>query len=104
MLKEVALRLKKFVNEHNDAYAVRLGGDEFIINFPRITSKEKISKLAEHLLNCLNTWDIKYQLSTSIGIVSYPSDSDIGLETLLKNADNALYRAKAAGKNTYKIF
>ncbi|MFJ8235557.1 diguanylate cyclase domain-containing protein [Ureibacillus sp. NPDC094379] len=103
VLKEVALRLRKFVNEHNDAFVVRLGGDEFIINLPHISSRDRISKLAEQLLNCLNVWDT-YQLSTSIGIVSYHKDSNINLKTLLKNADNALYHAKAAGKDTYKIF
>lgn len=104
VLKEVASRLQKFVNEHNDAFAVRLGGDEFIINFSQLSTREEISKRAEHLLNSLNSWGTEYQLSTSIGIVSYPVDSNINLETLLKNADNALYRAKKAGKNSYKFF
>jgi diguanylate cyclase (GGDEF)-like protein len=104
VLKEVALRLQKFVNEHYDAFAVRLGGDEFILNFSQISTKELISKRAEQLLNCLSTWDTKYQLSTSIGIVPYPVNSNINLTTLLKNADNALYRAKTAGKNSYRFF
>lgn len=104
VLKEVALRLRKFVNSHNDAIAVRLGGDEFIINFSQMSTKEEISKRAEHLLNSLSTWDSKYQLSTSIGIVHYPKDSNIKLKTILKNADSALYRAKAAGKNAYTFF
>lgn len=104
VLKEVASKLQKFVNEHNDAFAVRLGGDEFIINFSQISTREEISKRAEHVLNCLNSWDTEYHLSTSIGIVTYPVDSNINLKTLLKNADNALYRAKTEGKNTYKFF
>ncbi|MDN4494422.1 sensor domain-containing diguanylate cyclase [Ureibacillus sp. BA0131] len=105
VLKEVSLRLQKFVKEPNDdAFAVRLGGDEFIINLPRISSTEEISQRAEQLINYLNTWDTEYQLSASIGIVPYSANGGVQLNTLLKNADNALYRAKAAGKNNYKIF
>lgn len=103
VLKEVAIRLQKFVNEHNDAFAVRLGGDEFLIHFSQISSEEEMSERAEHILNFLSTWDCEYQLSASIGIAPYPVDNNITLKTLLKNADNALYRAKAAGKNSYKF-
>lgn len=104
VLKEVALRLQIFVNKYNDAFAVRLGGDEFIIHFSHISSSEEISKRAEHLVNGLSSWDNEYQLSSSIGIVPYPEDSNINLKTLLINADTALYRAKTEGKNTYKFF
>lgn len=104
VLKDVALRLQKFVKEPNDAFVVRLGGDEFIINFSHLSNKEEISKQAEHLLNDLSTWGAEYGLSTSIGIASYPAGNENNLKTLLKNADDALYRAKAAGKNTYKFY
>lgn len=104
VLKKVALRLQKFVNEHHEAFTVRLGGDEFVIHFSHISSKEEMSKQAERLLDSLSTWDAEYQLSASIGIVTYPVDSTTNLETLLKNADHALYRAKSAGKNTYNFF
>lgn len=103
VLKEVASRLQKFVDEHN-AFAVRLGGDEFIINFSHLLSTKEMSKQAEHILICLSSWDAGYQLSASIGIVTYAADSDINLKTLLNNADIALYRAKKAEKNTYKFY
>lgn len=104
VLKEVALRLEKIIKEYQDAFAVRLGGDEFIINFSQISSKEEIIKRAEDVLICLSTWDAEYQLSTSIGIVVYPENSNINLKDLLKNADTALYHAKNVGKNCYKFF
>lgn len=104
VLKEVAQRLQNFVKESNDAFVVRLGGDEFIINFSRISSKEEGSKRAEQLLNDLSIWGADYELSTSIGIATYPAGNENNLKTLLKNADDALYRAKKAGKNTYKFF
>ncbi|WKA59116.1 sensor domain-containing diguanylate cyclase [Planococcus shenhongbingii] len=104
VLKEVASKLEKFTDDYDDAFAVRLGGDEFIVHFPHILSKEEMSERAEHVLGSLSTWDNNYQLSTSVGIASYPSGSNNDLNTVLKNADEALYRAKKAGKNTYKFF
>ncbi len=104
VLKEVARRLRKFANEHDDAFVVRLGGDEFIIHFPHLSSKEKMAEQAERLLGSLSTWDAKYRLSASIGIVSYPNSRTMDLKTLLKHADTALYQAKTAGRNTYKFF
>lgn len=104
VLKEVALILQEFVKTQNDSYAVRLGGDEFLIHFSATYSKAEISKLAENILSYFRGRNTIYQLSTSIGISTYPADSDTDLKTLIKNADNALYRAKEAGKNNYTIF
>lgn len=105
VLKQVASKVQLFVNERNDkAFAVRLGGDEFLMHFPNGASEEEISRDAEQILDSLSTWDEGYQLSASIGIVAYPSNDKIELDALLKNADTALYRAKTAGKNTYKFF
>ncbi|WP_422122241.1 diguanylate cyclase domain-containing protein [Planococcus sp. X10-3] len=103
VLKEVAWRLQNFVKEYKDAFVVRLGGDEFIVHFPHITGKEEMGQRAERILYGLSAWDADYELSASIGIAAYPPDSDSDLKTLLKNADGALYRAKTAGKNTYKF-
>jgi diguanylate cyclase (GGDEF)-like protein len=72
-----------------------------------LTSREEISKRADYLLTRLSTWDTQleaFNLSVSIGIVLYPPDENNLLKTLLKNADNALYRAKANGKNGYQFF
>ncbi|WP_251047453.1 sensor domain-containing diguanylate cyclase [Planococcus sp. ISL-110] len=104
VLKEVALRLQNFADEHRDAFAIRLGGDEFVMHFPYLPSREDMGKQAEHVLDSLSTWDAAYQLSTSIGIATYPVNHTGDLKTLLKNADHALYDAKTAGKNTYKFF
>lgn len=104
VLKEVAARLQKLAVEHPDAFAVRLGGDEFLIHFSDLSSKEETGMRAEQVLKSLSTWDAEYQLSASIGIVTYPVNGTDNLQTLLKNADQALYRAKTSGKNTYNFF
>lgn len=104
VLKEVAVRLRHFAAAYSDTFAIRLGGDEFMLHFSHTASTEEIAKRAEQLLSILNTWEEDYQLSASIGIVSYPENHTTDLDTLIKNADQALYQAKTAGKNTYQFF
>lgn len=106
VLREVALRLDHFIQQHK-GFAVRLGGDEFIVNLVDVSSKEEISKLADYVLSRLSTWDTQleaFNLSVSMGIVLYPPNENNTLKLLLKNADNSLYRAKANGKNNYQYF
>ncbi|OAS15798.1 diguanylate cyclase [Paenibacillus oryzisoli] len=106
VLREVALRLESFVQTHH-GFAVRLGGDEFIVNLVDISNREDIRALADMLLSRLSSWDTQleaFNLSVSIGIVLYPPEENNNLKVLLKNADNALYRAKANGKNSYQFF
>lgn len=104
VLKEVALKLQNFAAEHTGAFVVRLGGDEFVLHFSDMSNREDMSRQAERILDSLSTWDEDYQLSTSIGIVTYPANCVDELKTLLKNADLALYQAKTSGKNTYKFY
>lgn len=104
VLKEIAFRLQTFANKQKDAFAVRLGGDEFILAFFHSYNEEEWREKAQQALNHLSDWDTGYELSTSIGIVTYAEEDHIKLTTLLKNADEALYRAKTTGKNTFKFF
>ena len=108
ILKKVALRIETVMKDKDiNGFVARLGGDEFIINIIDEISGEDLCKKAEHFLSRLSTWDIhlkEFQLSASIGIVSYPAGEENNLDVLIKNADNALYRAKAKGKNTFQFF
>lgn len=102
VLVETAGRLRAFVDKYN-GFAVRLGGDEFILYLIGITDEQEIIDSANEILQNMSSWDTflkESNLSVSIGIVSSTSDSD-NIGHLLKKADNALYRAKASGKNTY---
>ncbi|MFC4778059.1 diguanylate cyclase domain-containing protein [Paenibacillus sp. GCM10023252] len=106
VLKEVAVKLEDFVQQQ-DGFAVRLGGDEFVINLinNRI-GQEELSKHAENLLSRLSSWEIPlegFYLSVSIGIALYAPGGSSRLKAVLKSADNALYFAKAKGKNTYQF-
>jgi diguanylate cyclase (GGDEF)-like protein/PAS domain S-box-containing protein len=84
----------------------RLGGDEFTVILRSVTSKEIVANLAEKLLNII-TEPIMLdgnltRVSASIGISIYPEHGD-SCETLIKQADTAMYQAKHLGKNRYEF-
>lgn len=89
-----------------DAIA-RLGGDEFSIILDVIDTPKELSTLAERLvLELSKPFEIEehlIQIGASIGISCYPNDTN-KLDTLQIMADQALYSAKEAGRNTYKFY
>lgn len=82
----------------------RQGGDEFVILLPGFQAPEAVTRVAEKLLAALaEPLTIQGQVlhsSGSIGVALYPEDGR-DVDTLLKHADVAMYRAKEAGRNTY---
>ena len=98
ILQATAERFKTCLRE-SDILA-RPGGDEFVALLPIIHSLEHSRIVADKILAAFDKPFIvgtqKLHLTTSIGVSTYPSDGE-DLPTLLKNADTALYRAKAAG-------
>lgn len=105
LLIESVKRLEKTVRE-SDTIS-RQGGDEFLIILPAINDNLAISRIAQHMLDTLSLpFTISGHslgISASIGIALYPKHGE-DFDTLLKNADAAMYGAKAAGKNTYRFF
>ena len=105
LLRQVASRLRSLVRE-SDSVA-RLGGDEFAI--AQISGDQPVaaSKLAKRVIEALTTpFDIDgHQISvgTSVGIAVAPTDGDHA-DQLMRNADMALYRAKADGRRVYRFF
>lgn len=85
----------------------RWSGDEFLIIIPELGSLIEVEQIAEKLLNAISDpiyLDNKeFIVSVSIGITGYPDDGSSS-EVLLSNADAAMYKAKDAGKNTYRFF
>lgn len=104
VLQEVARRLQQFAGEYPHAHAVRLGGDEFVLHFAHQGEREEWEQLATRILMSLSIWESAYRVSTSIGILMYSEENDQPVETLLQQADVALYAAKASGKNTYQFY
>ena len=104
LLVEVAGRLKTCVTS---GIVARLGGDEFTVAISQMTCMPDIIKLAKDIIEQLNQSFLlegqKIYISGSIGIAIFPDDGN-HLESLLKCADAAMYRSKAAGKNAYHFF
>jgi len=85
----------------------RWGGDEFTVLLPDINCLEDAVKTAQRILDNLKpAFKLEEQslhVSSSIGIALYPNDGEDS-ETLVKNADAALYRAKDRGRNNYQLY
>ncbi|MBB6218140.1 diguanylate cyclase (GGDEF)-like protein/PAS domain S-box-containing protein [Anaerosolibacter carboniphilus] len=105
LLKQTSIRLKQVV--HEDDMIVRMGGDEFVIVFPEVFEEGNISRLAQKIIDVFrepfNINGHEIYVSTSIGISLYPYDGN-DMDSLIKNADTAMYRAKEDGRNNYKFY
>jgi len=104
ILVKVTERLHRCIKEFD--LLARFGGDEFMIALTDIDDIESINNTAKQLIDCFekpfSLQKKDYYISTSIGIAIYPVDG-VDSITLMKNADTALYEAKARGKNTYVV-
>jgi diguanylate cyclase (GGDEF)-like protein/PAS domain S-box-containing protein len=105
LLKIVAERLKECIDDKT--LLARLGGDEFMIMMKDPESIEAVETLA-HSINLMisKTYELDYyklNTSCSIGISMYPQDSTES-HILLRNADTAMYSAKAKGGNRYQFY
>ena len=105
LLRLVALRLSDKVG--NLGQAGRLGGDEFEVVLPGLSSRAELSELAQAIIDSLSRpYPINgtnVSIGASIGIVTSDYD-DRTSDDLMRDADLALYAAKAAGKGTYRFF
>lgn len=105
LLQAVAKRLTSCVRK-GDTVA-RLGGDEFTVILPGITGGKDAAKVAQKIIDTLAQPFIlgchELFITTSIGISIYPSDG-ADMETLVKNADTAMYLAKEQGRNKYQFY
>jgi len=105
LLFEFSQRVNMLMNK-NTLFA-RLGGDEFGIILWDYEDSDYPIKAAKIIIDCLDLpfeiEDFELLITTSIGISTFPENGK-NIEELIKNADAALYRAKASGKNTYQIY
>jgi diguanylate cyclase (GGDEF)-like protein len=107
VLQEVATRLARSCRQ-TDSVA-RFGGDEFVIICSDIRNSADACVLAEHLLSIfdepMEIDGFEHSVSASVGIaVTVPGNRRQSAETLLRNADTAMYRAKEAGRGRWELF
>ena len=105
LIKQVATRIKQATRETD--VVSRLGGDEFTVLLTNVSDEIHASIIAKNILSRLSQ---PYMLeahevytSASIGITISPADGE-DANTLLKNADMAMYEAKDMGRNTFRFF
>ncbi len=100
VLKMIATRLSSCLREEDTI--ARFGGDEFLILITNIKSFDELKKATSRIMNVfeksLLVQDIDYFITASAGVSVYPVDGEDS-ETLIKNADIAMYQAKTGGKN-----
>lgn len=105
LLVRVAHRIRDALRECDSVG--RMGGDEFIVLLSDISSAQDIIPIANKILDEVSrplvVAERTLQTAASIGITVYPMDGD-SVETLLKNADSAMYEAKKNGRNNYCFF
>ncbi|HUV73242.1 MAG TPA: diguanylate cyclase [Anaerolineae bacterium] len=85
----------------------RMGGDEFLLLLPEMESTENATQAAERILRAIREPFVldshSLLITTSIGIATYPDDGNDG-DTLVKNADIAMYHAKDMGRDNYQRY
>ena len=105
LLREVAVRLKSCAREQDTV--ARLGGDEFLVVLSDVNAVPDAVIAAERLMDAMThefiIHDQPLNISCSLGISIYPEHGGDG-ETLIKNADAAMYSAKENGRNNFRFF
>ncbi|MGC5324328.1 sensor domain-containing protein [Brevibacillus sp. SYSU BS000544] len=98
LLISLSKRMSNCLRPMDDLF--RIGGDEFAIFLYGVKTEEEVCDLAQQIIECVESPVIydgyEFHISCSIGIAMYPTDGE-DTETLLKNADTAMYRVKDRG-------
>ncbi|RZI44451.1 EAL domain-containing protein [Herbaspirillum sp. HC18] len=105
LLKIVAARLKSCLRAADTV--ARQGGDEFVIVLGNQRNMETVTDTIRRLIEAVaEPWPVNgidLQVTCSVGISVYPADGQ-DAETLLRNADSAMYKAKELGRNSFEYF
>ncbi len=106
VLITLAQRMKLALREADSL--ARLGGDEFVAVLIDLADMSACLPLLTRLLSAaaqpVQVGELTLQVSASLGVTLYPQSQDIDADQLLRQADQAMYQAKLAGKNRYQIF
>jgi diguanylate cyclase (GGDEF)-like protein len=109
LLVDVAARIRSACAEEgiDGAELARFGGDEFVVLFPEADVRQRAESLAGRILAAISApltlQDRDLVVSGSIGITVFPDDAASAAQ-MVKNADMAMYQAKAAGKGCFRFY
>lgn len=106
VLKELGYKLKQFESEIKDSFAVRMGGDEFLFYMRQCVDQHVVEQHVKRMIQTFSSWDTALEgqeLTCSLGVSIHQKIKPGSLELMLKESDQALYKAKRAGKNRYII-
>jgi diguanylate cyclase (GGDEF)-like protein len=105
LLRAVAARLKGLLQPNHGL--CRLGGDEFAIIMEDVSSTEQVARMTQKIIGAMSKPYVvearEIFITVTVGIALYPDDGNEP-ETLIKNADAAMYRGKDEGKDTYQFY
>jgi len=105
LLREVARRVTETLRAADTV--ARLGGDEFVVLVEQVSDPRDLAGVAQKLITVLGSGfplsGAEYHVTASIGVATYPDDGG-DVQTLLKNADIAMYRAKEQGRNAFQFY
>jgi len=105
LLIEVGARLTETLRD--DDCICRVGGDEFVVLLENVKSRKSINRVCEKIIQMFGTEflinDISVHVKGSIGVSVYPEDGTV-IETILENADIAMYRVKESQKNGFLYY
>ena len=106
LLIELSQRIKQSLRE-SDTLA-RLGGDEFVAVLMDLKETSLCTPMIERLLSAaaspVKMGGLTLSISASIGVTFFPQNDEVDADQLLRQADQAMYQAKLAGKNRYHLF
>jgi len=106
LLVEISRRMRGELREQDTL--ARLGGDEFVALMINVQGDRGLDGLLHRLLNAVSAPVVlqsgEVRVSASIGVALYPQQGSLDGDQLIRQADQAMYRAKQSGKNRYALF
>lgn len=106
LLVEISRRMRGELREQDTL--ARLGGDEFVALIINVEGDRGLDSLLNRLLAAVSApvelADTQVQVSASVGVTVYPQGNRLDGDQLIRQADQAMYRAKQSGKNRYALF
>ncbi len=106
LLVQVAHRMKVAMRDEDTL--ARIGGDEFVAVLMDLNHSEDslpvIRRLLDSVAEPIQVKDLEFKISASVGVAFYPQRENLDADQLIRQADQAMYQAKQAGKNRYQLF